>query len=259
VLLVIDVGNTQTVIGLYADASDDLVDHWRIHTSAERTADEYALVLQELLAFHGLTIGGALDGVAVASVVPRVTQALRGFCERYVRAPAVVVGPGVRTGMPILYLDPKEVGADRIAGAIGAVDRYGGPVVVVDFGTATTFDCVSAKGEFLGGAIVPGLVIGLDALFARAAGLRRVELAAPARVVGRTTAEAIQAGAVYGYAGLVDGLLDRYEAELGVGTVVATGGLAELVVPHVRRPVELDPWLTLHGLRLIHARNTTDR
>jgi type III pantothenate kinase len=255
VLLAIDVGNTQTLIGLYGVGSVELVDHWRISTNAERTSDEYALVVQEFLGFHGFSFADDIGGVALSSVVPRVTAALREMTTKYFGFAALVVGPGIRTGMPIRYDDPKEVGADRIANAVGAYDRFGGPTVVVDFGTATTFDAISDKGEYLGGAIVPGIEISLDALFEKAAGLRRVELIAPRDVIGRSTAESIQSGAIYGFAAQVDGIVERFEVELGTSTVVATGGLANLIAPHSRKIAHHEPWLTLHGLRLIYERN----
>ena len=211
-LLALDVGNTQTVVGLYdlhpaAGANEErrladsnLIDHWRIATNAERTADEHALVLQEFLGFHGSTWDDHdIQGIAVCSSVPRVTGSLRRMSERYFGFPALVVEPGVRTGLPILYDNPKEVGADRIADAVGAFDLYGGPTIVIDFGTATTFEAISAKGEYLGGAIFPGIDISLDALFARAAALRRVELVEPRSVIGRSTVESIQSGVIYGY------------------------------------------------------------
>jgi type III pantothenate kinase len=253
--LAIDVGNTQTLIGLYGVGSVELVDHWRISTNAERTSDEYALVVQEFLGFHGFSFADDIGGVALSSVVPRVTAALREMTTKYFGFAALVVGPGIRTGMPIRYDDPKEVGADRIANAVGAYDLFGGPTVVVDFGTATTFDAISDKGEYLGGAIVPGIEISLDALFEKAAGLRRVELIAPRDVIGRSTAESIQSGAIYGFAAQVDGIVERFEVELGTSAVVATGGLANLIAPHSRKIAHHEPWLTLHGLRLIYERN----
>ena len=252
-LLAVDVGNSHTVVGLF-DATE-LVDHWRIATDAERTSDELALMIQQFLGFHGFSFSGAITGVAVCSGVPMLTAALREMTERYFGFGALVLEPGVRTGMPILYDNPKEVGADRIANAIGAFDRYGGPAIVVDFGTATTVEVISAKGEYLGGAIVPGIEISLDALFARAAALRRVELVAPKNVIGKSTIEAIQSGAVYGFSGQVDAIVDRFEAELGQSTVVSTGGLAELIMPHSRTIQHFEPWLTLQGLRIVHERN----
>ena len=259
-LLAIDVGNTQTVVGLYAAGEDgatsaDLLDHWRIATNAERTSDEHALVVQEFLAFHGFSFSENVTGLAVSSVVPRVTAAVREMSLRYFGFLPLIVEPGVRTGMPILYDNPKEVGADRIANAVGAYDLYGGPTVIVDFGTATTFDAVSAKGEYLGGAIVPGIEISLDALFERAAALRRVELAEPRNVIGRSTVESLQSGAVYGFTSQVDGMCERFREELGDVTVVGTGGLAAVIAPLSKSIEHHEPWLTLHGLRLIYERN----
>jgi type III pantothenate kinase len=253
-LLAIDVGNTQTLVGLYESGRTDLTDHWRLATNAERTGDEYALTIQEFLGFRGFDLD-EVTGIAVSSVVPRVTAALRTMCAKYFSVDPLVIEPGVRTGMPIRYDDPKEVGADRIANAIGAFDLFGGPTVVVDFGTATTFDVVSAKGEYLGGAIVPGIEISLDALFGRAAGLRRVELTEPRSVIGRSTAESIQSGALYGFAAQVDGICHRIETEIGPCTVVATGGLASVIRPYSASIAHHEPWLTLHGLRLVYERN----
>jgi type III pantothenate kinase len=252
-LLAIDVGNTNTVVGLFNGR--ELADHWRIATDAERTSDELALMIQQFLGFHGFSFEDAISGVAISSVVPHVTGELRQMTERYFGFPALVVEPGVRTGMPILYDNPKEVGADRIANAVGALDLYGGPAVCVDFGTATTIEAISAKGEYLGGAIFPGVEISLDALFERAAGLRRVELVPPKHVIGKSTVESIQSGAMYGFSAQVDGLVDRFHAEIGAATVIATGGLAELLMPFMRTIEHYEPWLTLYGLRVIFERN----
>jgi type III pantothenate kinase len=253
-LLVVDVGNTQTVVGLYGGG--DLLDHWRIATNAERTSDEHALLFTQFLEQHGFSFHDDITGVAVSSVVPRLTSVLREMTDRYFDFDAVVIEPGIKSGVPILYDNPREVGADRIANAVGALDLYGGPAVVVDFGTATTFDAISAKGEYLGGAIVPGIEISMDALFARAAWLRRVELVEPRNVIGRSTIESIEAGVVYGTVELVDGMVRRFEEELGKSTVIATGGLGSLIAPLSDTIDHLEPWLTLHGLRLIHQRNT---
>lgn len=252
-LLAIDVGNTQTVIGLFNDG--ELADHWRIATVAERTSDELALMIQQFLGFHGFSFDAQIDGVSITSGVPRLTAALREMTERYFGFPPLVLEPGVRTGMPILYDNPKEVGPDRIANAIAAFDLYGGPSIVVDFGTANTIEAVSVKGEYLGGAIFPGIEISMDALFGRAAGLRRVELSAPQNVIGKSTVESIQSGFIYGYSGQVDALVDLFQLELGECAVVATGGLAELLKPYSRTIQHHEPWLTLHGLRLIFERN----
>jgi type III pantothenate kinase len=269
-LLVVDVGNTQTVIGIYGqDAGDpssdrgggaerDLLDHWRISTNAERTSDELALLVQDFLAFHGFSFEEDIDGVALCSSVPSITAAVREMTDRYFGFRALVVEPGIKTGMPILYENPKEVGADRIADAVAAFDLYGGPTIVVDFGTATTLEAISANGEYLGGAILPGIEISLDALFARAAALRRVELVEPRSVIGKNTIESIQSGAIYGFAAQVDGICDRMEDEVGPATVVATGGLAALISPYTRSIRHHEPWLTLHGLRLIFEKNSPE-
>jgi type III pantothenate kinase len=256
-LLVIDVGNTQTLIGLYR--GHDLSHHWRASTNAERTADEHALLVSQFLDLADIDVATDVDGLAVSSVVPRITAALRDMSERWFQVPTVVIEPGTRTGMPILYENPKEVGADRIANAVGAFDLYGGPTIVVDFGTATTFDAISAKGEYLGGAIIPGVEISLDALFGRAAALRRVELVEPRSVIGRTTVESIQSGAVYGFTEQVDGLVRRFTRELGESTVIATGGLSTLIAPLSTTIEHVEPWLTLHGLRLVYERNTAHK
>ena len=252
-LLAIDAGNTQTVIGLFDGA--ELGDHWRIATVAERTADELALMIQQFLGFHGFSFNEQVDGVVISSGVPRVTVELRAMTERYFGFPALVLEPGIRTGMPILYDNPKEVGPDRIANAVAAYEQYGGPSIVVDFGTANTIEAISQKGEYLGGAIFPGIEISMDALFGAAAALRRVELVAPRNVIGKSTVESIQSGAVYGYSGQVDTLVERFEAELGACTVIATGGLAEPIIKHSRTIDHYEPWLTLQGLRIVFERN----
>ena len=277
-LLAIDIGNTQTVIGLFGDdrdgepanrtdsssgpvsqAEQGLLDHWRIATNAERTSDEHALMVQEFLGFHGFSFDDDIDGIAISSVVPRATAAFRDMTERYFGFRPVVIEPGVKTGMPVLTDNPREVGADRIANAVGAIDIYGGPAIVIDFGTATTYDAISAQGELLGCAIAPGVDISLDALYQRADALRRVELAEPRHVIGRNTVDALQSGAVYGFAGQVDGIVARMVAELGPCTIVATGGLASVISPYTRSIAHLEPWITLHGLRLIFERNIGDR
>ena len=270
-LLAIDVGNTQSVIGLYdldheldpddRRADHGLLDHWRIATNVERTADEYALLIQEFLAFHGFKWRadhpGDVAGLAVCSSVPRVTGALRQFSRRYLGQDALVVEPGVKTGMPILYDNPREVGSDRIADAVGAYDLYGGPTIVVDFGTATTFEAISAAGEYLGGAIFPGIDISLDALFGRAAALRRVELVPPEHVIGRSSQESLQSGAIWGFVSVVEGMVDRFSEVLDADPeVVATGGLSGLIAPLSDSIDHHEPWLTLHGLRIIHHKNS---
>lgn len=252
-LLTIDTGNTQTVIGLFDGT--ELADHWRIATAAERTSDELALMIQQFLGFHGFSFDDQIHGVAVCSGVPRITASLRDMTRRYFGFEALVVEPGVRTGMPILYDNPKEVGADRIANAVAAYDLYGGPSIVVDFGTANTIEAISAKGEYLGGAIFPGIEISMDALFGRAAALRRVELVPPRHVIGKSTVESIQSGAVYGFSGQVDALVERFQEELGDCTVIATGGLAETIIPFSRTIQHHEPWLTIQGLRIVFERN----
>ena len=262
-LLAIDVGNTQTVLGLYdlgdaaalETAEGGLVGHWRAATNAELTSDELAVLIDGFLAVEGWQLLGDVSGVAVASGVPRITAALRAMVEHYFDFEAVIVEPGIRTGIPIRYDDPREVGADRIANAVGAVALYGGPTIVVDFGTGTTFDAISANGEYLGGVIAPGVEISLGALFERAAALRAVELTEPRNVIGRSTVESLQSGAIYGYAAQVDGLCRRMMGEMGESQVVGTGGLAPLISPHTECVRELQPWLTLHGLRLIWHKN----
>jgi len=260
VLLAIDVGNTQTVIGMFAlggsgQISPELLHHWRVSSNEERTADEMALLVAQLLDLQGFDIDRTVTGIAVASVVPRTTAALREMTEKWFPVTSVIVEPGIKTGMPILYDNPKEVGADRIADAVAAYSMYGGPTIVIDFGTATTFEAISAAGEYLGGAIIPGIEISLDALFGRAAALRRVELVEPRNVIGKNTVESMQSGALYGFAAQVDGLCARFEEELGECSVVATGGLAGLIAPLTDSIDHHEPWLTLYGLRLIYERN----
>lgn len=258
-LLAIDVGNTHTVLGLFD--GDDIVEHWRIATDARRTADEIAVVLRSLLGQSPLPGGADVTGVVLCSTVPSVLLEMRQMTRRYFGdVPAVVVEPGVRTGVPVLTDNPKEVGTDRICNALAAVHAYGGPAVVVDFGTATTYDAVSAKGEYLGGAIAPGIEISLEALGARGAQLRKVEILRPRSVIGKNTVEALQSGILYGFASQVDGMVARMVAELDHDgtdqvTVVATGGLAPLVLEEAASIDVHDPWLTLRGLKLVYDRN----
>jgi type III pantothenate kinase len=254
VLLAVDIGNTETVVGLY-DANDaELFDHWRLATTDERTGDEHALLFSQFLAQRDLTFSDA-TGLAVSSTVPRLRATMRRMAARYLDVPTVILEPGVKTGMPILYENPKEVGPDRIANAVAAYDLYGGPTIVVDFGTATTFDAITEKGEYAGGAIIPGVQISLDALFQRAAAVRRVDLGEPRHVIGKTTNDSVQSGAVYGTAALVEGLCERFEDELGESTVISTGGLGGLFSRITQRIEHHEPWLTLHGLRLIFEKN----
>jgi type III pantothenate kinase len=251
VLLAIDVGNTNTVLGLFE--ADLLSASWRIKTDSRTTADEMALTFRGLLADEP-----SITGIALCSTVPAVTREMRVMLRRYFTdVPTVIVEPGTRTGVPVLTDNPKEVGADRIVNTIAAHHHFGGPCIVVDFGTSTNLDVVSAKGEFLGGALAPGIEISLDALASRAAQLRKVELVRPRSVIGKNTVEALQSGALYGFAGQVDGLVDRIVEELGpVTAVVATGGLAPIVVPESRRITHHEPELTLLGLRLVFEKNT---
>ncbi len=253
-LLAIDVGNTETVVGVFKGA--DLTARWRIHTSPERTADELALLFGGFLAQEGLSFDKNVTGVVLSSVVPRATQALRDMVNRYFRFDAVVVEPGIKTGVPVLTDNPREVGADRIVNALAAFTKYGGPAIVVDFGTATTFDVVSEKGELLGAAIAPGLAVAARALFEQTARLPLVELVAPRSAIGKNTVESVQAGLVFGYAAMVDGMVERISKDLGDATVVATGGLAPTVIAECTSVDEHDPWLTLDGLRLIFEKNT---
>jgi type III pantothenate kinase len=255
--LAIDAGNTETVVGVFpseAAVDADPSDHWRVATQETRTADELALLVRAFLRFSSKDLAD-VTAVAICSGVPAVTAALRQMCDRYIEVEPVVLGAGVRTGMPVLYDNPKDVGPDRIANAVAAFESYGGPCTVVDFGTATTFDAISAKGEYLGGAIIPGIEISLDALFARAAMLRSVEMLPPKSVIGRSTTEAIQSGAINGFAGQTDHMVDLFRDELGGGKVIATGGLSAVIAHHCETIQHIDPWLTLRGLRIIHARN----
>src|SRR4029453_6204582 len=249
VLLAVDVGNTEITIGVFQ--GDELAQHWRAATGARRTAAHHA----PFLGGGGVRLGGA-GGVVVSPVVPRLTQALREMVRRYCHVEPLVIEPGIRTGLPILPDNPREVGADRVVNAIAAYAAYGGPVVVVDFGTATTFDAVSERGEHLGAAIAPGIQISMNALGERPAQLRRVELVPPRSVIGKNTVESLQAGAIWGFAGQVDGIVRRMVAELGgSATVVATGGLGGGVLDAREAVQRHEPWLTLHGLRIIWDRN----
>lgn len=269
-LLAIDVGNTETVIGLFGDTDTEadgpgfgraegehgLAYHWRLSTSAVRTPDEHAMVITQLLDLEGLDLKSTVTGLAISSSVPGVTTQLRRMAARWFsELPITVLGPGTKSGMSILYDNPREVGADRVANSVGAYDLYGGPAIVVDLGTATTFDAISADGEYLGGAIAPGVAISLEALYSHAAALRSVELVEPRSVIGRSTVESIQSGVLYGFAAQVDGVTERIIEQLGPSTVIATGGLASLIAPHTRTVEHVEPWLTLHGLRIVHERN----
>jgi type III pantothenate kinase len=253
VLLAVDVGNTQTVFGLYDGAQ--LAEHWRVSTEAERTGDELAVLVGRLL-----ELGDAgfdeIHGVCLGSTVPPLVRAYEELARDYADARLLVLGPGTRTGIPIVYDDPREVGPDRIANAVAARERYGAPSIVVDFGTSTNFDIVSAAGEYVGGVLAPGIETSMEALFARAARLVKVDFVEPPSVIGKTTVAGLQSGLVYGFAGQVDGIVRRVRGEIGeTAPVVATGGLAELIAPHAETIDHVDPLLTLEGLRLVWELN----
>jgi type III pantothenate kinase len=248
-LLAVDVGNTQTALGLYPDGGG-LTEHWRLATERTRTGDELGVLLDGLLDLDGVA------GICLASTVPTLVREWERVSERWARTPILVVGPGVKTGIPIRYDDPREVGPDRIVNSVAAKERYGAPVIVVDFGTSTNFDVVSPAGEYVGGVLAPGIETSMEALFQRAARLVKVDYVEPPAVIGKTTVAGLQSGLVYGFAGQVDGIVGAIRGELAAeAPAIATGGLAELVAPHATTIASVDPHLTLDGLRLVWELN----
>jgi type III pantothenate kinase len=252
-LLVIDVGNTNTVLGLYD--GDELIIDWRIRTVVDHTVDEYGMLIYNLYKNSKLS-PRAIKAIIISCVVPPMLHILEPLCKKYFNIKPMIVGPGIKTGMPIFYDNPREVGADRIVNAIAAFEKYGGDIIIIDFGTATTFDYVSLKGEYMGGCICPGIMISTDALFHKAARLPRVEIIRPKTVIGKDTVSSMQAGILYGYAGLVDGLVERIRTEVkSESKVIATGGLAKIIASETKSIQHIDDMLTLEGLQIIYKRN----
>jgi type III pantothenate kinase len=261
VLLAIDIGNTNVTLGtfVYANGAGRLAEHWRLSTHREQTSDEVRVNLRSLFDQAGIDIHRVED-VILSSVVPPMLPIWERVCTKLFDRAPLIVGPGIKTGMPVRYENPREVGADRIVNAVAAIELMGSPVIAVDFGTATTFDCVSDKGEYLGGAIFPGVVVAMEALFSRAAMLHRVELARPRSVIGKTTTQSIQSGMLFGYAGMVDAMVTRIRGELGAeARVIATGGLAGRIAGESSTIERVEPFLTLEGLRLLFEKNRSPR
>jgi len=262
-LLAVDIGNTDTVFGFYElnrpeagrRAEDGLLEHLRLATRVDRTSDEIYLLLRQFVDVCGLSLSEHMAGVIISSSSPSATQAMIDLSRRWLRIEPLVLGRGLDLGLRVLYDNPNEVGPDRLADAVGAHDLYRGPSIIVDLGTATTFDVITADGDYLGGAICPGVIVSLDALVSRAAALRKVELVSPRSVIGKTTVESIQAGVLYGVRGQVAQIVTDTEEVIGAATVIGTGGLAELLAPFIPVITEVEPWLTLHGLRLTWERN----
>ncbi|MFD2115449.1 type III pantothenate kinase [Paenibacillus yanchengensis] len=252
-ILVIDVGNTNIVIGIFNDK--ELLQNWRLSTNRSATVDEYGMILQNLFQHVGVK-ASQVESVVISTVVPPLLPVLEQLSHKYIQRTPLIVGPGTKTGLNIRYENPREVGADRIVTSVAAIAKYGAPLIVIDFGTATTFDYIDVQGDYLGGAIVPGIGISTEALYQRAAKLPRIELVKPKSVIGRNPVTSMQAGIIFGYAGQVDGIVNRIKKEFKVNpTVVATGGMAELIAEESESIKVVDPLLTLEGLRLIYDRN----
>lgn len=253
-ILVVDIGNTNIVLGVYRER--ELLHHFRLSTARQSTVDEYGVLIRNLFNMSGLSFKD-MEGVIISSVVPPLVQVIVEMCVKYIGKDPLLVGPGIKTGLNLRYENPREVGADRIVNAVAAIEQYQCPLVVVDFGTATTFDCIDAGANYLGGAIVPGLGISTEALYQRASKLPRIELEKPKKVIGRNTVHAMQAGIIFGYAGQVEGIVRRIKQEMNapVLKVIATGGLASLIASETECIDEVNPMLTLEGLRIIYNRN----
>lgn len=253
-ILVIDIGNTNIVLGIYKDR--ELLHHFRLSTVRQSTVDEYGVLIHNIFHMSAIPVN-EIEGVIISSVVPPMVHIIEEMCRKYIHKSPLIVGPGIKTGLNLRYENPREVGADRIVNAVAAVELYKGPLVVVDFGTATTFDCIDENGAYLGGLIVPGIGIATEALYQRASKLPRIELEKPKKVIGRNTVHAMQSGIIFGYAGQVDGIVGRIQKEMKAPSlkVVATGGLAELIASETSVIQKVNPLLTLEGLRLIYERN----